>query len=217
MSDQARMTAGLIAKVAAQIVAGTGDPQAYLTVRQAVLDDYVLMVKTIDEVLPATPPTVAPQAQPVQAASLCCSFPGPPAPGSPVPARSVAQAFPGAQVQAHQAVGELTSDQLWLDVINNPNNWYNNTGDTRSAYQGGSGPDFRCKKSGPKPNAGLWLYSRKYGSYAPDWVFQKLGIAKPVPQQTAAVQPGAVPGPVSPPPGSQPVPNQAYGPDEAPF
>lgn len=225
MSDNARMMAAVAAKVAGQVCSGIADPDQYIKVRQAVLDDLIVATKAAEsafpEPAPFVPPAPVPQAAPVAY---------PPQQGVPPQqaVANVAQGFPGAQVVA-QPQGEWTNEQLWLDVINNPGNWYDNRGDDRSASRGGNGPDFRCKDKGPKPKAGLWLYSPKYGNFAPDWVFQRLNIPKPVPQQTAAVQQGAVAGPVTPAPG-QPVPNQPqppapyqpdaqgnYGPDEAPF
>ena len=208
------MTSAVAGKIAAQVCAGTGDLDLYLKVKHAVHDN-LLQTSNIGVTAPAAQAVAPPlqQVPPQQAVA------------------NVAQGFPGAQVVA-QPAAEWTPDQLWMDVINNPGNWYDNRGDTRSASQGGIGPDFRCKATGPKPKAGLWLFSPKYGNYAPDWVFQRLNIPKPVPQQTAAVQPTAVPGPATPAPGApaavlnqapaapapyQPGPDGSYGPDQAPF
>lgn len=87
--------------------------------------------------------------------------------------------------------------ELWNDLLANPDDWWNNTGDGGTTISGGNKPDFKHKhlKKGDWP-IGLFLVSKKYGKTAPDEVFAKFGLQKPAMW--------AVPGgrPASPVPGS---------------
>lgn len=204
----AQIVAQTAAKVAGAIHQGSGDVTAYLATVDAVHDNLITRLK-VGVIEPVTPQQAV--------ANVVQAFPGAQVVNQP-PAAMPQAAVPQAVPQAVPVAGEYTVEAGWRDVINNPNNWYNNTSDARSAYQGGSGSDFKCKDSGPWPGKGLWLYSPRYEKFAPDWVFQQLGIPKPTHLLQGAVQQAqanaatapAVGGPVTPAPGQ-------YGPDEAPF
>jgi hypothetical protein len=150
------------------------------------------------------------------------------APGTPAYASNVIQgAFPGAQQVAgypQQAPSQsaptqgLTKDQMWADVINNPDNWFNNLTDPQAGINGGTRPDFRHKtmvnQRGRK--VGLYLVDTKYGKHAPKFVFDHFGL--PYPAQAVPAQPQVTQFPpqvaqVQ----QQPLQTAPYYPPEAPF
>lgn len=166
---EASIIAQTAAKVAAQVYAGTGDLHGYLDAVKTIHDDIIAR---------ATAKT------PTDALVTAVSVTG--TSGVPQNPQAVAQQPTMQQaVDSVNAVFGITSaspeDDLWADVFNNPQDWWDNhTDPSRSTLAGGNGPDFRHKtleKNGR--NLGLWLYSRRYNRSAPDFVFQKLGVANP--------------------------------------
>ena len=124
------------------------------------------------------------------------------------------QAFPGAQVVPQAPIQGIHAgskvDELWANVLSNPQDWYNNTGEQGVSLHGGKKPDFRHKQL-KKPDGNsvsLWL-NGKFGP-APDWVWQGLNIAKPVTQ----VQQGQAVVAAAPPPQGAP---QVPQPDQVPY
>jgi len=168
-------------------------------------------------------------------ATQVVNAPQAPAPGTPAYASNVIQgAFPGAQQVAgypQQAPSQsapaqgLTKDQMWADVVNNPDNWYNNLADPQSGVNGGTRPDFRHKtmvnQRGRK--VGLYLVDTKYGKHAPKFVFEHFGL--PYPAQAVPAQPQVTqyqPQAAQFPPQvaqvqQQPLQTAPYYPPEAPF
>lgn len=89
--------------------------------------------------------------------------PQPTAPaGSPPPMAPAAPPAPPVAPTAASGGGNK-AEALWRQYFENPDQWWDNRGDSRASSGGGKGPDFRHKDTGE----GLWL-SGKYP--APEWV-----------------------------------------------
>jgi hypothetical protein len=190
---EAAIIAQTAAKAAAQIFTGTGDVGGYIKAVGQIHQDILTRSQQSYEAQASNAPAAAPAAAPPVTAGQA--------------AANVAAVFP----QSSTAISAAsTDDELWADVIANPDDWWNNSADpSRGTLFGGNGPDFRHKtlqKNGR--NVALWLYSRRYNRTAPDAVFAKFGLQKPGtdPQPVAAAAPAATP------PTAPPAPNPFDGP-----
>ena len=119
---------------------------------------------------------VAPAPAPVADAGLQQAFPGavPVNPGIPAPVQAV-QAAPPAAIGGPTITAESGEDEIWQDaLINNPQNWWNNIGNKKSA----AGPDFSHKTvpgKNPQYKLGIWVKGQ-FGN-APAWVQENLRAA----------------------------------------
>lgn len=187
----AQIIAQTAGKIAADLVIGT----------QAGLEQYPVYLKSVvDSILgaieeiPYEPDYSPAPAQPVAPATAPAPF------GAPQAPNVYAQAAQNLQAAglAPTPVTPQTEEDWWLHLVNNRDDWWNNTGQGDTTIAGGTRPDFRAKtlvdaKGQPKA---LFLVSSKYNKTAPDFVFQAFGLAKPGPvavQAPTAAAPQAAP------------------------
>lgn len=155
-SKDASIAAQSAAKAAADLFQGTGDTDGAMKAMQRFYDGIIYLGGDPAQV--GQPTTIA-QAE-----------------------QNLAQGGIQATVQR-----DLSSEQgRWEDAIkNNPQDWYNNVGDSRATSGGGSGPDFKFKDS--DANVKPLFLNGKYGP-APAWVWEALGLQMPGGQQVQPVQ-----------------------------
>jgi hypothetical protein len=163
-------------KAAATLFAGTQDVVGMIAAAAEINADIVARTshfKTAPAVPTPAPAIAAPPVQvaPVQQVAVS-------------PVAVLAQAGL-ATTPVAPAVAPQGDDALWADLVANPTNWWNNTGDGDTTISGGNRPDFKHKdlktpdKTGtPRPVA-LFLVSRRFNKTAPDAVFVAFGLAKP--------------------------------------
>lgn len=111
---------------------------------------------------------------------------------------TVATAFPNATTVT-TAPAATDTDALWNDILTNPENWWNNTGDGDTTVSGGKRPDFRHKtlKDDQGRQKGMFMVDTRWGKHAPPAVFEYVGVPYPSAQPAApqAAQPAGVPTP----------------------
>jgi hypothetical protein len=189
------------AKVAGEILAGSGADQNTVAAYIRTVYEQIVALAPISDTpaspAPAPVPVAAPPVSMQQAQqNVMAAFPQ----ATPVPVQQAPQPQQGLHPGS-------TTKELWADLINNRNNWWDNRQQGDTSIAGGQKPDFRHKsleKDGNK--VALWL-NGKFGP-APDWVWQGLGLQPPPNQAQQAQQMVAQ--------AAAPQP-QAWGPDEAPF
>lgn len=168
-------SASILAQVAAKVTAEISDNlEEYLLNINAVHNDLLNRVR--EGMTPEVPANVVPLQAPAQTPNFPPTVPTAQSVMNQA-TENVVAGMPGTQV-THSLD---TIEERWADVFNNPDSWYNNLGDERSSINGGSSPDFKHKtlRDNQGRGIGVWLVNRRYGRTAPDWVFQKLQIAKP--------------------------------------
>lgn len=74
-----------------------------------------------------------------------------------------------------------SDDEWWQYFVNNRNEFWDNRDRDNVTIKGGNSPDFRAKNLTDKSGGakGMFLVSRRFGTTAPDYVFEALGIPKP--------------------------------------
>lgn len=108
--------------------------------------------------------------------------------------QNVVQAFPQAQ--------PVTQFDPWQDLLQHPDQWWDNRDQGDTTISGGSRPDFRhktLKDDQGRPKA-LFMVDNKWGKHAPPNVFAHYGHPYPgqQPQQQQAVNAAPVPPPPAP-------------------
>lgn len=130
---------------------------------------------------------------------------------------NVMAGFTGATVAPLQPTEHKPSEEeLWADVVSNPDNWYDNRAQGDTSVNGGNRPDFRSKKIKNQKGQPVGLFLKgKFGN-APQWVFERLyGPASQAPQATTGPAAPQWRGPTAAELGQAWV--SPYGADEAPF
>lgn len=170
----ASIVAQTAAKAAATLFAGTGNLQGFQNAHREI----TLGILQIAEEAGGAPATVAAAPAPQAAAAPVAQ---------PDPVAQATQVLSQAGLTAPtSAIGpESREEELWADLLANPDDWWDNSDDEGVTLVGGARPEFKHKtiakydKSGtPRPLA-LFLVSRRFNKVAPDAVWAKYGFAKP--------------------------------------